>query len=388
MLNYYSTIIMICWMSLGVLCILVLENNRLPKKKKHILYLTYALTALAAFAEWLGLQLNGNVSLSKWPLRVVKCADYILTPLAGGLIVGQLQRRSIWLRLIGWVLAGNTLFQIVSVFTGWMVNIDETNHYSHGRFYRLYICTYLTVTMLIILEFMSYGRSFRRRNQVSLYAILILALSGTAFQEILGMEYRTAYLSLTLAMAMMFIHTSEFAQLKADDHILQQQIQITTDALTGALNRYAYSQALRSMDEEGQLPDNLTVFSIDINELKTINDTMGHEAGDELICGAAGCIQRAMKEWGDCYRTGGDEFVVLARMRRGDEQEALARLKRETGAWSGKKVKSLRLAVGYANAAENPGVSSQKLVSVADMAMYAQKAAYYKETGKDRRGRH
>ena len=92
------------------------------------------------------------------------------------------------------------------------------------------------------------------------------------------------------------------------------------------------------------------MFSVDINGLKTVNDTLGHEAGDELICGAARCIEATLGTWGKCYRTGGDEFIVLAEMDWTETQEALARLARE-----------------------------------ADQAMYARKAEYYRQTGNDRR---
>ncbi len=385
MLSYYSANIILCWIALGILCILVYENDRLRKERKRVFYLTYGLTALSAFAEWMGVQLDGNASLPKWPLLIAKCADYLLTPVSCGMIVNQLEVRNVWHKLMFGLLAANAVFQIVSLFFGWMLEIDASNHYSHGRFHWVYMSVYLAVVALIVIEFMEYGRSFRRQNQVSLYAILTLALSGGVIQEVFGNDCRTVYLSLTLGMALMFIHTMEFSQLKADEHILAQQIQITTDALTGARNRYAYSVALRDMDAAGKLPENLAAFSIDINGLKAINDTMGHEAGDELICGAAACIQRAMGPWGECYRTGGDEFVVLARMKRGEAQEALRRLKQEADAWKGEKVKRLRLAAGFALALEYPDVSSQKLVSAADMAMYDAKAAYYKASGMDRR---
>ncbi|MCR5741555.1 MAG: diguanylate cyclase [Gammaproteobacteria bacterium] len=44
----------------------------------------------------------------------------------------------------------------------------------------------------------------------------------------------------------------------------------------------------------------------DINGLKTENDTIGHEAGDELICGSAECMKNAFSRHGKIYRVGGD----------------------------------------------------------------------------------
>ena len=50
---------------------------------------------------------------------------------------------------------------------------------------------------------------------------------------------------------------------------------------------------------------------MDLNGLKKANDTLGHSAGDELICAAANCMKFAFASYGKIYRIGGDEFVVL-----------------------------------------------------------------------------
>ena len=63
------------------------------------------------------------------------------------------------------------------------------------------------------------------------------------------------------------------------------------------------------------------------------------------------------------------------------------RLQQETKQWTGKIVKNLSLAAGYALASDFAGLSCEKLVKEADQAMYAAKAAYYQESGKDRRRR-
>lgn len=166
--------------------------------------------------------------------------------------------------------------------------------------------------------------------------------------------------------------------------VLQEK---STDPLTGVQSRYAYSRMLKGYDVSGGLPDGFAAFTIDINGLKRVNDTLGHEAGDELICGAADCIMKAFPT-GACFRTGGDEFVVLTdEMNRVRTEVAMSRLKREVSKWDGKLIHTLELAAGYAIAEENPGLSAEKLVHEADMAMYEAKAAYYRKKGNDRRRR-
>ena len=81
-------------MALGVLCVLVHENSWIPKKDKSLFYLTYAVLAASLFAEWLGIQLSGNPDIPTWLLSLVKCLDYILTPVAGGAVVAQMKLRN------------------------------------------------------------------------------------------------------------------------------------------------------------------------------------------------------------------------------------------------------------------------------------------------------
>ncbi len=386
MMSYYSAIITLSCMAVGILCILVWESERIASKDKRVFYITYGLIALSALAEWAGVYLDGREQMPKWALMIVKCADYTLTPLAGGALVAQMKLRSRWHRLLMGILAANALFQAISCLTGWMIVIDGQNHYTHGPLYGVYIAVYLVVILLVVMEFMAYGKTFRKQNRVSLYAVIIMLIAGIGIQEMISGGPRTAYLTMTLAAALLYIHYTEFAQIADADYIREQQIQITTDALTGLSSRYAYSKALKELDAAPQLPQDLAVFAIDINELKTVNDTQGHDAGDELICGAAKCIEKVFSSAGECCRTGGDEFVVLARMQDGQAAEALQRLEKETAQWSGKYVKALSLSAGYALACDHPGVKSEELVRIADQAMYAAKSAYYRKTGKDRRG--
>lgn len=385
MSNYYSSVILLVWIALGALSILIAENDRITRKGKRSFYLTYSLVALSALAEWTGIQLSGNTAFPGWLLAAVKCADYILTPMAGGALIEQMNLRNRWRSVILGILLLNTVFQIVSCFTGWMVIIDEQNRYSHGPLYAVYMVFYLAVIVLIVVEFMIYGNSFRRKNRGSLYAIMTLVLTGTLLQELVGGDCRTAYLAITMGASLMFIHYTEFTQLSSDDYIVSQRIQIMTDALTGVQSRHAYTKAMKDYSDAGVLPQDLCAFTIDINGLKTVNDTNSHEAGDELICGAARCIEKAFGISDRCFRTGGDEFVVLANMPKEKAAAAVARLHKETAGWTGEQVKELTLSVGYACAADHPGFTAEKLVREADLAMYVAKSDYYRRTGHDRR---
>lgn len=377
--SYYSAITFITIASLAVLCVLVHDNGRIEKKQKKIFYLTYLLIGLAAIAEWAGIQLNGSDSVPRELLLAIKCCDYILTPLAGGALIKEMGIKNRGVTVLNCVLIGNTVFQIIAVFFGWMTVIDSNHDYHHGPLYFIYIILYLIVIGIVIIEFLIYGKGFARQNRKSLYSVMSLVIVGILMQEILGKEIRTAYISMTIGAALLFIHYVEYAQLDAEDHINKQRELLHKDTLTGLLSRYAYSKELNKYDAQGVLPDDLAAFSIDINGLKAANDALGHAAGDELIRGAADIISKVFGPYGLCFRTGGDEYIVLAHTDRQKAEELIGQLISEADAWDGKLIHRLSLSAGYALALDHKGVTAEKLIIFADKGMYSEKNEYYRQ---------
>jgi len=84
-----------------------------------------------------------------------------------------------------------------------------------------------------------------------------------------------------------------------------------TDFMTGYENRMAFEQRLR---ECGKMADNgeyVTLVICDVNNLKIINDTQGHKAGDTYIQKTADIIASKINKIGSLYRIGGDEFAAI-----------------------------------------------------------------------------
>ena len=165
-------------------------------------------------------------------------------------------------------------------------------------------------------------------------------------------------------------------RIRMDKKLMEQRMKSSVDALTGVFSRLAYHECLGQYADA--VPEDLTVFLMDINGLKGVNDALGHEAGDELICGAAQCITQAVGDRGKLFRIGGDEFVVVGQMTQAQAREILAALQRIAAAWSGTKVKTLSISAGCAFAGDHPDFSVERLTKEADLAMYARKQEYYR----------
>ncbi len=156
------------------------------------------------------------------------------------------------------------------------------------------------------------------------------------------------------------------------------------DSLTELKNRFSYStyvQMLRDHPENRQF----AILLLDLNGLKLTNDTLGHATGDELIKGAAWCIRKAFHKNGVCFRTGGDEFVVILNKRLNEIQPMLRTFESLCRSWKGELISCPSVSYGLAEACEEPSLKVDELIELADKRMYSMKNQYYKQNGVDRR---
>lgn len=155
------------------------------------------------------------------------------------------------------------------------------------------------------------------------------------------------------------------------------------DGMTGLYNRRAYERELASYDYKN-LKEDLVVVAIDINGLKKANDSLGHEAGDELIMAAAKCVQIVFEPYGNVYRTGGDEFVAIISADEYNLDRIKIDLKKKCKEWHGELVEKLSLSVGYAPVREFADKNISELVKIADENMYKAKQEHYRRTNTSR----
>ena len=154
-----------------------------------------------------------------------------------------------------------------------------------------------------------------------------------------------------------------------------------TDALTGCLNRHAYETDINKLD----LKKEWIYISLDLNSLKHINDTYGHDVGDEMICAAAACMTASFGEFGKVYRIGGDEFVVIV-TQKPDELDAMTKhFDSSVAEWRGKIVNSMTISYGCVRSLEEDWEFVYDIAKEADRRMYASKARYYSDSDIDRR---
>lgn len=154
--------------------------------------------------------------------------------------------------------------------------------------------------------------------------------------------------------------------------------QANRDPLTGALNRRAFSViAEKEMARSRRYNTPLSLLMLDLDKFKNINDSLGHDAGDLLLCRFVSIAGNELREEDVFCRFGGEEFVALLPNASAELAQVVAERLRTAfateseGMETAKNTQSTTVSIGIAELGENDDIES--LLSRADIALYIAK---------------
>lgn len=200
------------------------------------------------------------------------------------------------------VVAFSVFFSRIAYF------FTEDNTFDRGP---LGYMPYVTSVFYILLLFLVSFRVLARRSQQEGVVVLFLAVTGAVCSVLSYYEHdNLVFPAFTAELLLYYLFI--YSQLTR------------RDALTGLRNRQSFYSELH------KFPGTVTgIVSIDMNELKWMNDTLGHEAGDRALRAIAEVFLRADAAGDPVYRTGGDEFIMICRGRsNGEMQKTVETLRR------------------------------------------------------------
>ncbi len=171
-----------------------------------------------------------------------------------------------------------------------------------------------------------------------------------------------------------FVAIQDVTQQRRAEEALQRRA--TQDSLTGLLNRGSLIEALRERLAACSAADPVGVFFIDVDGFKSVNDVMGHSAGDALLAAIGEVLRAAAGPYDSIGRMGGDEFVVVSPgVASIEDSEGIRTMLRDllqTPMILDGERYDPRVSIGAA-VCQDPDETPERLLRAADFAMYREK---------------
>ncbi len=325
-------------------------SSRLRRLTRTIVLLLLAESLLFSLEQWT--QSFPQLSLAR-PLLTASLYSIYPVVLVVLMFITAPEQRTRWkllLLLTPWLLSLPLFYS--SQWTHLVCWFTEENKYQGGPLSSWPYLLFGLYSLVFLIQNLLYFRRAPRINRVAAWFIVLGPLLGAALYMIFEVEqdYSAMFTSAILLYYVFFyIHLAKI------------------DPLTGLLNRQGYYQDL-STDEK----DITGVISVDMNELKYLNDNFGHEAGDKALKVIGDVLKKDCAKGGVVYRVGGDEFVIVCHRLSEEAHRTMIENMRESFAKT-----PYTCAFGYAM--RSPGESIDAVLSAADAKMFEDKAAFKNE---------
>ena len=240
----------------------------------------------------------------------------------------------------------------------------------------------LALALFLIALFTNLGCEYMKGNsRLSSFLLAFCCLLFSILAEVvllaLNIQLDSAvilHFGMALSAVVLFWHSITLVRQKTQQLNKEQLLQqiAYTDALTGIGNRASYDREVERISNQ-ERHEVLGILMMDVNNLKQINDTQGHKAGDSVLRDFGQRITRLLPASATLFRYGGDEFIALIPKVDEDQIAKLADAVLAFFTSSGKV--DYDVAVGYEVYIPKKKEKFAQVVSRADTAMYRCKSA-------------
>lgn len=237
-----------------------------------------------------------------------------------------------------------------------------------------------TYLLVIITSALALGKLVTLWEMVLVAACFVFLGDNSSIGELVSLSYIGRLAVLLAPIILVAYVTTMFS---ADIRFgLNRAVRLSEiDELTGVYNRRGFAMTVNRLFAQALRHNHpASILMIDLNKLKTFNDTYGHETGDQLLRLVAKCIRDALRQSDVLARYGGDEFVaLLPETSRSGALDTVARMRSAVAATPlnlGDRSLVASLSIGVATYPDD-GRSLDTLLVVADRAMYVEKRSAY-----------
>ncbi len=207
----------------------------------------------------------------------------------------------------------SSILSIVSVYTGWLFQIDEKNNYMRGPHFwimALFALFYLVFSCILSIKNII-KNGWKESKSINTHLLLFpIGIITASIIQIMIFGLSIIWVCAMLAFASIYINI--------------QNGEISTDYLTGLYNRRRLDEHLQRRLRMRRKEQKLFVIMMDMDKFKDINDKYGHAVGDEALVKMAELLREICKESDDFIaRMGGDEFVIVGERTQVEEIEKI-----------------------------------------------------------------
>ena len=353
--NYFIPIFLIIGFSLKLW-----SGRGSTDKTLRYYWLTVVSTLILIAADTLELWTQGDPDLRFWRV-FFSVIGYVTRPAAAlsiALIVYPTTHRPRFL-WIPFVL--NLGVYISAFFTPVAFGFGDAYNFVRGPLgYTVFVVSFFYIAFSVWMTW----RRFRSRDHARERYILYLCAVACIAAAVIDMRTDGTHLNAAIIISSIFLY------------MFRRSIDTNRDILTKLLNRMSF------FEDTVRFGTSVSAVGMaDMNGLKTLNDVLGHEAGDTALKEIGKSLEEVSNKNIFVYRTGGDEFALL--FIRQPENTVHGTMEKLKGLV---KARGYTVSTGYAMRG-GKSATIQDLIRWADESMYADKAVYYREIRHDRRKR-
>jgi len=255
----------------------------------------------------------------------------------------------------------NAMIVVASLYTGWIYTIDAANIYHRGPYFYL---SGLPTVLLIILSGATLIANRKRIEKRFFFSLLFFVFPPTVGTILQFMIYGYSLVINSIVISLLIIHLN-----------IQNQ-SLNTDYLTEISNRKKFEALLNEKVKSSTSTKTFSLIMLDFDNFKVINDTLGHETGDDALRTSAQLLKSCIRVNDFVARIGGDEFCfILDISDKNRLNNAVERIKSRIESYNSQENRpySLCFSMGYAVYDYDSHMKAESFLKHVDALMYKDK---------------
>lgn len=307
---FYTVVLLICIFSMFALALDVGKNTILSKTEIKWFKITFLTVAFGSICEWAGAYFDGCQFKPYWIHAIVTLLEFCIAPFLTVLLArscGIIKS----LKTFTILFVAHALCEIILLPFGKIFYIDSTGIFQRGDLYSIYIIFCIIAFLYIMSIFGIIGRKNKNRSPIIIIFISIIFILGQ-LATLLDGTIKTGFISISIIAILLYMYEQNIIRRQMINTIDMEQSILNYDILTGVFSRISYERKIQEMNTQirKNVDYDFCICECDLNNLKVVNDSFGHEVGDRYIKNCCKSIRNIFNGY-SIYRIGGDEFVII-----------------------------------------------------------------------------